>query len=123
GKSKAQSTGARNQPILPALRLGNIAPVHKGLKDAIDAGFRDMGLLVHVLERQGRMMLLQKLDHVERLGKNRNQIQSLDLRLGQPFISAWSGMLKKPGPMISDQSHKNIRRNYLPQKPVFPAPG
>jgi hypothetical protein len=65
-----------------------------------------MRLLVNIFKRERHVMLLKQLDYIERLGKNRNQIQPLDLRLGQPFISRdYKAIVKKPALIISDKSY------------------
>src|SRR5271166_521746 len=60
--------------------------MHEGLEDAVDAGLGDLGLLVDVFEGDGLVALLQQLKYVERLGENWNQIEPLDLCLGQSFV-------------------------------------
>jgi hypothetical protein len=40
--------------------------MHQGLEDAIDAGLRDMGLLVGVFDRDRSVHILQQFDDIER---------------------------------------------------------
>ena len=87
GKTEAQAPGARNQPVKAVLRLGDVAAMHQRLEDAIDAGLGDLRLLKNLFQRDRGVVLLQQLNHVERLGENRNQVQPLDLCLGQLSFS------------------------------------
>jgi hypothetical protein len=59
----------------------------QGLEDAIDAGFGYLRLALDILKRDRSMILLQQLEHVERLGEDGNQIQPFDLCLGQSLVS------------------------------------
>ena len=83
GEAKAQAARTRDQPVLAILRLGKISAVNQSFKDAVDAGLGDVGLLIDVLKREWGVILLKQLDDVERLGQDRNEVQPLDLSLGQ----------------------------------------
>ncbi len=63
-EAKAQTAGTRNEPVLPILRLRNIAPMHQGFQDAVDTGFGDTRLLVNVFQRDGSWALFQQLDYI-----------------------------------------------------------
>ena len=55
------------------------ARVGAGLQDAIDAGLGDVSALVDIFEGNGPVALFKQLDDVERLGKDGNEIEPLDL--------------------------------------------
>jgi hypothetical protein len=61
--------------------------VDEGLEDAINAGLGDPGFPVDVLEGGRGVILLQELEYIEGLGEDGNQVQPLDLSLGQPIVS------------------------------------
>ena len=86
-QAEAQAAGARNQPVLAVLGLGDVAAVDEGLEDAINAGLGDPGFPVDVLEGGRGVILLQELEYIEGLGEDGNQVQPLDLSLGQPIVS------------------------------------
>ena len=59
----------------------------ESLEDAIDAGLGDLGFLIYVFESDCGVVLLEKLEDVQCLGKDGNQVEALDFCLRQPFGS------------------------------------
>jgi hypothetical protein len=55
----------------------------QGLEDAVDAGFGDAGFLVDVFERYRGMVFFEKLDDVEGLGEDGDEVEPFDLGFGQ----------------------------------------
>jgi hypothetical protein len=79
GETEAQAAGTGDEAIEAVLRLGHVAAVGEGLQDAIDAGLGDVSALVDIFEGNGPVALFKQLDDVERLGKDGNEIEPLDL--------------------------------------------
>ena len=59
GQAKTQPPRARDQPVLPALRLRHVAAVHQGFQNAIDAGLGNLCLLEDIFQSDRRIGLLQ----------------------------------------------------------------
>ena len=97
GKAETKPAGPGNQPVLTVLRFGYIAPMHQRLEDAVNTGLGYFGFLKDLFESKGAMVLLQQFDHVESLRENGDQIESFDLRFGQPAVSLlWLPPAERP---------------------------
>jgi len=69
-QAKAETLGRETRGIRRFLR-GDVSPVHEGLENAVDAGFRDLGALVDVFQGHRSILFFEHLEYVERLGENR----------------------------------------------------
>jgi hypothetical protein len=67
--------------------MGQIAPVFKSLEDAIDAGLRELGLLMKLLHRYALFLGLQQLENRQCLGKNRYLVEASQIRFKQFRLS------------------------------------
>ena len=85
-EAEAQSARPGHQAILPALSLRDIAAVHQRFQNPIHAGLGNIGLLVHIFQRDGTVGLLQQLQHIQRLREDRDEVEPFDPGFCQPPV-------------------------------------
>jgi hypothetical protein len=88
GESETKAARAGDEAVEPVLRLGDVASVDERLENAVDAGLGDASLLVDIFERDGGVVLFEKLDNVEGLGEDGDEVEPLDLGF-------WQGGLRR----------------------------
>jgi len=87
GEAEAEAAGAGDEAIGSVLRLGDVAAMDEGFEDAVDGGFGDFGALEDVLEGEGTVVLLKKLEDVEGFGEDGDEVEALDFGFGQRMVS------------------------------------